>query len=113
MLKMFANSFNILMFVGIALLSVFVAAVFFDVREYRWFTGLAAALGIIAIAIATRSATGYLFSAAMDSLQRAPRFPSGQHFAFNNTVGHKKSSSSATRVPEAVPTAKKRNDKCA
>ena len=64
MLKMFANSFNILMFLGIALLSVFVAAVFFDVREYRWFSSLAAILGIIAIAIATHSAMGYLFSAA-------------------------------------------------
>ncbi|MCL4388104.1 cytochrome d ubiquinol oxidase subunit II [Candidatus Marsarchaeota archaeon] len=64
MLKMFVNSFNILMFIGIALLSVFVAAVFFDVREYKWFSGLAAILGIIAIAIATHSAMEYLFSAA-------------------------------------------------
>ncbi|MEM0154371.1 MAG: cytochrome d ubiquinol oxidase subunit II [Methanothrix sp.] len=64
MLKMFANSFNILMFIGIALLSIFVAAAFFDVREYKWFPGLAAVLGIIAIAVATHSAMGYLFYAA-------------------------------------------------
>ncbi len=63
-LKMLVNPFNILMFIGIALLSIFVAAVFFDVKEYRWFTTLAVILGIIAIAIATRSAMGYLFSAA-------------------------------------------------
>ncbi|MEM0201774.1 MAG: cytochrome d ubiquinol oxidase subunit II [Candidatus Micrarchaeaceae archaeon] len=64
MLRMFANSFNVLMFIGIALLSVFVAAAFFDVREYKWFPGLAAVLGIIAIAVATHSAMGYLFYAA-------------------------------------------------
>ena len=64
MLNMFVNPFNILMFIGIALLSVFVAAVFFDVKEYGWFTTLSVILGIIAIAIATRSAMGYLFSAA-------------------------------------------------
>ena len=64
MLKMFANSFNVLMFVGIALLSVFVTALFFDIREYKWFPGMAAILGIIAITIAIHSAMGYLFSAA-------------------------------------------------
>jgi cytochrome d ubiquinol oxidase subunit II len=63
-LEMFANPFNLLMFIGIALLAVFVAAIFFDVREYRWFPGMAAVLGIVAIAIATHSALGYLFSAA-------------------------------------------------
>ncbi|MCL5102367.1 MAG: cytochrome d ubiquinol oxidase subunit II [Candidatus Marsarchaeota archaeon] len=62
--KLFINSFNILMFIGIALLSVFLAATVFGIREYKWFTGAAAVLGIVAIAIATYSSLGYMFSNA-------------------------------------------------
>jgi cytochrome d ubiquinol oxidase subunit II len=64
LLRMFANSFNILMFIGIALLSVFLAAVFFWVKEYRWFPGLAAVLGVISVALAVHGSLLYMFSSA-------------------------------------------------
>ncbi len=62
---MFINSFNLLMFVGIALLAVFAAAAFFGVKEYKWIPGAAAPLGIIVIAIAVYSKLPYLFHNAV------------------------------------------------
>lgn len=65
LLHLFANSFNILMFIGIALFVVFVAAVFFNIKEYRWITALAPVLGIIVVALALHSAAIYIFSNAL------------------------------------------------
>jgi len=67
LLMMFVNPFNILMFLGIALLAVFIAAAFFRIREYKLFSILCAVLGIIAIAIAVHSSLNYLFDSAFNT----------------------------------------------
>ncbi len=61
----FVNSFNILMFVGIALIAVFMAAAFFGIKEYKWIPGVAAPLGVILVAVASYSRLHYLFDNAM------------------------------------------------
>ena len=67
LLMMFVNPFNILMFLGIALLAVFIAAAFFRIREYKLLSILSAVLGIIAIAIAVHSSLNYLFDSAFNT----------------------------------------------
>jgi len=67
LLRMFVNSFNILMFLGIALLAAFLAAVFFGIKEYKWFPILSAVLGVIAIAIAVHGSLNYLFDSAFST----------------------------------------------
>ena len=65
MLHVLFNSFNILMFVGIALIAIFIAAVFFEIMEYKWLSFLAPIFGIIAIFIAVYSKLHFVYSNAV------------------------------------------------